>query len=246
MEPDKFEKHIKNQMREREISPSPNAWDKISNQLPIPKESKSNSFFWYAVAAAFIGILILSSLYFNTSDEVIEPRIQLVETPNEPADIPKTEAVLVKQNAAEEKIAITDKIGIKDAKKSRVQVETGLKPKAQIVSADIDGGIVKKVDSVPIGTERLINAKIAEIVAQVNLLEDSNLPVSSIEVDSLLRQAQQEILTDKIFNNEGEVDAMALLNEVEGELDKSFREQIFESLKTGFLKVRTAVADRNN
>jgi len=36
------------------------------------------------------------------------------------------------------------------------------------------------------------------------------------------------------------------LNEVEGELDISFREQIFESLKTGFLKVRTAVADRNN
>jgi len=39
---------------------------------------------------------------------------------------------------------------------------------------------------------------------------------------------------------------MALLTEVEGELDQSFRDQIFEKLKSGFLKVRTAVADRNN
>ena len=35
------------------------------------------------------------------------------------------------------------------------------------------------------------------------------------------------------------------LTEVEDELDQSFRDQIFDSLKEGFLKVRTAVADRN-
>ena len=84
------------------------------------------------------------------------------------------------------------------------------------------------------------------MVAQVELLENNNISISNTEIDSLLRKAQDEILTDKIFNQEGKVDALALLNEVEGELDISFREQIFESLKTGFLKVRTAVADRNN
>jgi hypothetical protein len=169
-----------------------------------------------------------------------------VETPNEPKIIPNTEAIVIKQNAEEGKIAISDKAGIKDAKKPRVQVETDLDYNAQIASNDTVSDKVIKADAVPNAKEQLINAKIAEIVAQVNLLENSNLPVSSIEVDFLLRQAQQEILTDKILNNGGEVDAMALLNEVQGELDKSFREQIFESLKTGFLKVRTAVADRNN
>ena len=153
---------------------------------------------------------------------------------------------MIKQNAVEEKIAISDKASIKDAKKTRVQVETDLDYNAQIASNDNVNDKVIKADAVPNAKEQLINAKIAEIVAQVNLLENSNLPVSSIEVDSLLRQAQQEILTDKIFNQEGKVDAMALLNEVEGELDQTFREQIFETLKVGFLKVRTAVADRNN
>ncbi|MFK7811850.1 MAG: hypothetical protein AB8B59_05100, partial [Maribacter sp.] len=69
--------------------------------------------------------------------------------------------------------------------------------------------------------------------------------LTEAEVDDLLRNAQEEIFRDELFNRNGSVDALALLNEVETELDKSFRDQIFESLKTGFLKVRTAVADRN-
>ena len=246
MVPDKFEKHIKNQLSKRKISPSHNAWDKISGQLQKTESPKSKRFFWYSVAAAFIGVLIVSSLYFNASDESIEPGIQIVETPIESVVIPKIEDVVIEQNKLEEKIAISDKPTSKDAKKPKVQVETDSKYNSQIASTGSESDKVIKADVVPNGTEQLINAKIAKIVAQVNLLENSNLPVSSIEVDSLLRQAQQEILTDKIFDQEGKVDAMALLNEVEGELDKSFREQIFESLKTGFLKVRTAVADRNN
>ncbi|CAN0604335.1 unnamed protein product, partial [Ectocarpus sp. 12 AP-2014] len=73
-----------------------------------------------------------------------------------------------------------------------------------------------------------------------------NSTVTDAEVDSLLTRAQDEILRDKIFNKDKSVDAMALLTEVEDELDKSFRDQIFDSLKAGFIKVRTAVADRNN
>ncbi len=246
MEPDKFEKHIKNELSEREISPSDNAWDKIYKQLPTPKEPKSNRYFWYSVAAVFTGILIISSLYFNTSDKSIESGIQIVETPNEPVVIPKIEDVGVKQNAVEEKVTISQKAILKESDKPKVKVETTININSQIASTGSVRDKVKKADAVPNGTEQLINAKIAEIVAQVNQLENSDLPVSSIEVDSLLQQAQREILIDKIFSQEGKVDAMALLNEVEGELDKSFREQIFESLKTGFLKVRTAVADRNN
>ena len=246
MVPDKFEKHIKNQLNKRQINPSDITWDKISGQLQKTEFPKSKRYFWYSVAAAFIGILVISSLYFNTSDASIESGIQIVETPNEPVVIPNTEDVVIKQNAVEEKIAISDKTSIKNAKKPRVEVETDLDYNGQIASNDNVSDKIIKADAVPNAKEQLINTKIAEIVAQVNLLENSNLPVSSIEVDSLLRQAQQEIITDKTFNQEGRVDAMALLNEVEGELDQTFREQIFETLKAGFLKVRTAVADRNN
>ena len=70
--------------------------------------------------------------------------------------------------------------------------------------------------------------------------------VTDAEVDSLLKRAQQEILREKIFKTDKSVDALALLTEVEGELNQSFRDQIFNSLKASFIKVRTAVAARNN
>ena len=84
-----------------------------------------------------------------------------------------------------------------------------------------------------------------EVVAQVELMETAQQDVSDAEVDSLLRAAQRQILTVKLFSESGSVDAMSLLAEVEDELDESFRDQIFDALKTGYLKLRTAVADRN-
>ena len=76
-------------------------------------------------------------------------------------------------------------------------------------------------------------------------MENTSQEVTDAEVDSLLRAAQRQILTDKLFADSGSVDAMSLLAEVEDELDESFRDQIFDALKSGYLKLRTAVADRN-
>ncbi len=246
MEPDKFEKHIKDQLSNREINPSENAWKSISGQLQNPESPKSNRRFWYGVAAVFIGILIISTLYLNRSDEVIESGIQIVETPNDTTGIPKRENKVVEQNVTEDKVTFFNKPFPVESERAMVKVETTINSNSQFTALDQSKGQVVEDKVVRSQTEKLINAKIAEIVAQVDLIENGNLSISNAEVDSLLRKAQNELVTDKIFNREGQVDAMALLNEVEGELDKSFREQIFESLKTGFLKVRTAVADRNN
>ena len=95
-------------------------------------------------------------------------------------------------------------------------------------------------------SEGLIFQKVEEVVAQVEVMESLQNNVSDAEVDSLLRAAQKQILTDKLFTQSGSVDAMGLLAEVEDELDETFRDQIFDALKDGYLKLRTAVADRNN
>jgi len=49
-----------------------------------------------------------------------------------------------------------------------------------------------------------------------------------------------------VFQDNGKVDAMALLIEVEDEIDQSFRDRIFKKLKDGLFKARTAIANRNN
>ena len=246
MEPDKFEKHIKSKLNERELSPSNNAWENIATQLEPSENRKSNSFFWYSVAAVFIVILIVATFYFNAGDEPIDSEIQIVETPKQPEEVPINEQVVSEGNKKESQV-VENQVGPeKTAEDQQIHGEPIVIATSQELELEQTMVKVEKSDPVINEKEHLIDTKIAELVAQVDLLENNNISISNTEIDSLLRKAQDEILTDKIFNQEGKVDALALLNEVEGELDISFREQIFESLKTGFLKVRTAVADRNN
>jgi hypothetical protein len=64
-------------------------------------------------------------------------------------------------------------------------------------------------------------------------------------VEALLNNARREIETQRILNNP-KVDATALLEDVEWELEKSFRDKVFDALGEGFQKVRTAVTERND
>ena len=63
----------------------------------------------------------------------------------------------------------------------------------------------------------------------------------------LLAKAQREIELQRILNNSNyKIDAAALLSDVESELERSFRDKVFDALGEGYQKIRTAVAERNN
>lgn len=244
MAPNKFEKHIKKQLKEREISPSKEAWNKLSKQLDESGGHEKKSYFWYAIAASVIGLLLVSVFYLNWIESPLNSSIQVVETPvvedqeeetkkefkelEKPIEVVTYEALEVPKVKSE----VIEIATIPDSSKMVTSLE-GVKPEEEVLALNENA-------------EEIIRTKVMEVIAQVDLLEETKNDLTEAEVDSLLRMAQKEILTEKLFNGDRSVDAMALLTEVEDELDKSFRDQIFESLKTGFLKVRTAVADRNN
>jgi len=81
MAPIKFEEHIKDKLKEREIKPTASAWDKISNNLEDSTEKKEKSFYWRGIAASFIGILIVSIFYFTREEEKTISDPQVVEIP---------------------------------------------------------------------------------------------------------------------------------------------------------------------
>ncbi|MCB0445367.1 MAG: hypothetical protein KDC68_06915, partial [Gelidibacter sp.] len=71
--------------------------------------------------------------------------------------------------------------------------------------------------------------------------------ISDEAIDALLNQAQKEITLQKLYNEDVKtVDANALLQDVETDLQQSFRDKVFEALQTSYDKVKTAVAQRNN
>lgn len=249
METDKFEKHIKTKLQEREIHPSENAWSKISSELNDDTAKKKPVYLWMGVAASVVVLIGVALFYFNGSDVVNDISVEIVDIEKEdtleeviakePVTFKEEQVVLVETNTKAESVAVE----IEKYKIPEVQENKTLNDAVEI--AVVENVSSEKTTSKLIVSDEIINSKIAAIVAQVDVLEQ-NSAVTDAEVDSLLKRAQDEILRDRIFNTDKSVDAMALLTEVEEELDQSFRDQIFNSLKAGFIKVRTAVADRNN
>ncbi|MFI8603182.1 hypothetical protein ACIGCP_01895 [Cellulophaga baltica] len=258
MAPIKFEEHIKEKLDERTITPSANAWDKISGQIVSAPVKKSKGFAWYAVAACLIGLLIASFVfYIGAENNVVLPETSIVNENNEKRkklEAPIEQFVLPPV-ANKSKDNTLNAVALEEKKEADVLKNEVHNSKSIVASSNFEiTETILKEDKV-IGTvhqnvfnkDEIINSKIRDLVAQVDALESNNTVVSDAEIEALLRKAEREILADKIFKStSNKVDAMALLDEAENELNTSFRDHLFDTLKDGFFKVRTAVADRNN
>jgi hypothetical protein len=244
MAPNKFENYIKKSLDEREITPSENAWERISEQLESSSEKKSQRYSAYFIAASIVGLLLISIGYF-TGAESLAPMQQATQKPSEKAAEQENVLEYIPEKESSE-IQIVDQV---EVHKKEPIVKTEISESVKSTRANDQSTFA--VDEMPKvlvdhgATEGIMETKIAEIVAQVDFLERTNGSVTNAEIDTLLRMAQKEVLKNKVFQRGNTVDAMALLVDVEDELDQSFRDHIFEALKEGYTKVRTAVADRN-
>lgn len=257
MEPNKFENHIKEKLKNRKIRPSAGAWGKIQDRLNTSEKPKNNRVLWYSIAASFVGLLMVSALFFQSNNNDLDSDIQIVDTKKEESNGVRKELPTESEensnrsveDPTQKKLAVEENSDpeLIRLKKEAVQ-QYGITEKNEntLVATEETEYRELKLNNLIEDSEERIDLKIAKVLAQVDLLEQNDETVTDAEIDSLLRAAQRELFIENMYKSGGSVDAMALLNEVEDELDQSFRNQIFEKLKSGFVKVRTAVADRNN
>lgn len=232
MEPEKFEEHIKDQFRKREIKPSEGSWAKLESRLNESEKPAGSKFPWIAgVAAVAVVFFILGTLYnspVKTTPEVVETNAPEVIKKDIPV-VPASEILEIKEEtpAVVENIK-SEAVPLKEAQKPQKPVRLPAEktaPKAEIRIAE---------NSVELPEE-----KTAEEIFQAN----REYSIES-EVDALLLAANAEIENDPDYDVQT-VSANALLNEVEHELEMNFRQKVFEVLKDGFSKAKTAVANRN-
>uniref|UniRef100_UPI0035946DE9 hypothetical protein n=1 Tax=Pricia sp. TaxID=2268138 RepID=UPI0035946DE9 len=232
----KFEKQLKEQLQGREIKPSEGAWNRISQQLEVSEGPRSKRFQWYGIAAGFIGILFASLLYFTLKEPSTVPETEITDVMKDSIPLNTTSEMVQEQKSKEDNAIVETKVQQDKSIQSTSKRNQDKSIKDALVSSKDEQIKIEKI-AIPLNTSKeLIEAKIAEIVTQVEVLERENSTVTDAEIDSLLRDAQRQILEDKIFRDDKSVDAMALLADVEDELDRSFRDQIFDALKDGFLK----------
>ncbi len=263
MAPIKLEENIREKLEARELKPSADAWKKLEARLG-EKQPKNHSYIWYYVAASFVGILIVASVFFSRNaserkNEIVEENIEQNNPTVAPEIVPNTKKV---ENVASEKVEkkTTPKENLKEnnSKPLRPKKESAVDRKirkddalAEVSNASeksekVGNRELQKKEPIVVSEEdKLFDQKVNEVVADVKKLQNENTAVTAEEVDDLLKNARREIQTQRILSNP-KVDATALLQDVEWELEKSFRDKVFDALGEGFQKIRTAVTERND
>ncbi|WP_224483887.1 hypothetical protein [Robertkochia aurantiaca] len=228
-----LDRQVKRAFRNKEMSPGNMAWDRLEEMLDKDAEKPVKRLRDYRpVAAAVLLFLMAGSLFYYLSP-VQQNQIEVTTTPapgpgeDHPDQIEQqliqpvtSNAVAVQDDSTDSKRAINHS-DIADPGERQIVVTHVEKPADDPMEDSSDHAIAFQEDH-----------------------EFSPAEAAEREVAVLLAEAQSKIYKDTLSADE-DVDAMALLEEVEDELDETFKEKMFDMLKSGFKKVKTAVAERN-
>lgn len=260
MAPMKFEENIKRKLDARTIKPTEAAWERISKNLDDkPSRKKKPRWFWLAVAAGFVGILILAGNFLgpdfnNTKNQVVTAPTQNDSSEKEivPDEILVRNETVLEQKKEEKPFGerfsganaevkgksekIRSSQDFQKEKKAFAESEKTTKKPPKTTQKFDDPALNRSID-------REVDA----LLATVDSLRKNDQKVTDAEVNALLAKAQQKLLVEHDFLNGTEpLSAEALLQEAEEDIDRSFRDKIFDALKEGYMATREALASRNN
>lgn len=274
MAPIKFDEKFREKLEERTITPNEMTWDKLDSKLGKLKKKKNNKpFWWLGLAASFVGVLLISNLFFKANNDTVEPvivntenkiEVKLETKKEELVNELKGETELVVNNEEvvskkKEKINVTrpstitvpnkQSVANNSKKDSPSFIINTKKEKEPIINNN--SRINTRVEAVAVNEKLTIDhfetQKINEVVAKIQELKASKNNITDAEIDALLNKAEQDIFKKRSEENSKRVvDANSLLFEVENELEQSFRDRVFETIKSGYKTVRTAVVERKN
>ncbi|MGC1205123.1 MAG: hypothetical protein WA839_09580 [Flavobacteriaceae bacterium] len=259
MAPIKFDEHIKEKLEGRNIQPSNQAWDKLSERLEAQEKNKNHKgYWWLGIAASVIGVLFVVSQFLNndikieTTPKVVENPVIIKEDSNMQIanEVDKNDAIKIEnvENVENvEKITNSIKLKTESLIKNNKVNEPVVVATTQNINKEEKDIAVKPLEIIK---ENLSfeEQQIKDVVAKVQSMESNNKIITDADIDALLEQAQKEIRLNKLINETtGVVDANVLLQDVEVDLNESsFRTRVFEALKSNFNSVKTAIAQRND
>jgi hypothetical protein len=256
METERFEDKIKRQLQDREITPSARSWEQLSAKLIAPQKKQKPFAFWMGVAASIIaGILLLSLVFHNSTlpdtPEIVDMPLEEGEVKNTPLESsreiitsPQEEAIQVSKSKDKEE-PINPKTN-----ETILPVEKIKQVKREAVAVLDNKSLLKEqsliTPSVLTGDQDLdmeLNNTLSSVISHSKY----DQTITDAEVNKLLEDAATKISQERYKSNfsVGRVNHQDLLQQVEFEMDNTFREKIFEILKEGYSKAKTAIAHRN-
>lgn len=238
----KFEKQFKEKLEKQEIRPSAGSWEKLESRLK--EEKKPKWIWWTGMAASVVAGILIFSLIFNNNpipketeivnqsskidnlDKKTEKKQEFVSNQGESIPTSKT----AKGNSISKKGVNTTSsvLGIlanSDDKNTQIKKRKQLKP------------IPKKEET------HFLSAETAKSIVGTSSEENNIQNASDAEINALLKEAQLDLQVDSFESPQNYISAQALLKGVETELNRSFRDKIFNTLEEKFLEF--ALVSRN-
>ena len=246
MEPNNFEKDFREKLNQREIEPSNKAWDRLDAMLAVAEEkepvklnSKKSKRKWLYIAASFVGFLLVGTLFFNQNKNAVKtPKTVVVEK--------EKETDTEKESVTEPVLNTVDSVKTETAIAEKTSGETGNKNKKS-----------NSETSEPISNKNTQNEsnQITEssIIKNNQEKQSTNNPTLIAEtskqdnVDQLLEKAETKILAENAVKSKSKIkiNSNDLLDQVDGELELSFREKMIAKINKSYQTVKVAVENRN-
>lgn len=233
MEPKKFENNIKKVLGEREIKPSAASWNKLEQRLDQKQRSQKPYFLWISAAAAIAVVFFLLGGYFNSPVPAEAPQL-VEETSNE--------QVIKEETVTPEVLQVVTSEAEESQEKSSVQ-----KPAENVIFktpvTEASSEEIAVVSEEPSEATEAVTEQYPDLIEEIKIElaeQEFSSEVSDHEIEALLLLASAELEADPVYS----VNANDLLDQVEYELEQSFRQKVFEVVKDGLLKAKTAVASR--
>ena len=235
MERNKMEEEFRSKLNQREITPSEHAWDRLEAQLNETENKKVvpvRSLRWLYIAAGFVGIVLVGTMFFKKDKTTDQNTPVIVE---QEVVHPKSGSPAI--NGGD---SITNP-GLSSDAESQVAVSEPKHPQQ----------LQQKKTQQPVSPA--IEERRDNQVAQVNHPQKTepnainpepqnhNINPVNAPVDEQLAAIDPKFKDPKTVK----VDAGSLLSQVDGELELSFREKVIKTAAKNYKNVKLAVANRN-
>tara|TARA_R110001583_G_scaffold48522_2_gene152035 strand:- start:6351 stop:7097 length:747 start_codon:yes stop_codon:yes gene_type:complete len=243
----------KNQFQKRTIQPKEDSWAKLESRLISFERTKKNNKWTFLKYAASILIVFSAGFYFSRTtnqifekDVVVQPVIKVKEHKIQPI-IEEPQNVLVASEVEETLNKSIKKSKIKNTISNKKVVKiTALKKlnkpkivnKIAIPEAAIDFQIS--------GIDSLENQKIKELVAMVKSIKKEKGEVTDLEIEQLLVAAQKSLVAERNIVQNKKFNGADLLAEVEYDLDKDFKNRLFEAIVNTLKEPKNIFVNRDN
>lgn len=255
-----YEEYFRKKLEARDAKPKADSWNRLEAQLEsAEKTRRTTKKWWPGIAAACACLLLVFGFLFQSStdaelvvdhqqkstQEDSQMQLSSFETASELSEsVVRANATDAEENASSHEPLKRSRITVQEMNNSKNSESAWMQQEqAEVLLAKQmkELGLADLLLQEDI-SDQVLWQKLDEVLAQASKLQERSGQVSDAEIDALLLLAAEDISSNR-SNQGAAISAEALLHEVEMELEESFRQRVFDLLKQGLDRTRTAVVN---